>query len=62
MIFFFLKDEEGENVIEENGSHKENGISSAPVLQSGTAQSTSIAEKVKECQSWLVFVPPHCTV
>ncbi|XP_013999331.2 pleckstrin homology domain-containing family G member 3 isoform X4 [Salmo salar] len=43
-----LKDEEGENVIEENGSHKENGISSAPVLQSGTAQSTSIAEKAPQ--------------
>nr|XP_013999331.1 unnamed protein product [Salmo salar] len=43
-----LKDEEGENVIEENGSPKENGISSAPVLQSGTAQSTSIAEKAPQ--------------
>nr|XP_013999328.1 unnamed protein product [Salmo salar] len=42
------QDEEGENVIEENGSPKENGISSAPVLQSGTAQSTSIAEKAPQ--------------
>lgn len=62
MIFFFLKDEEGDDVVEENGSYKENGISSGPVLQSETEQSTSIAEKVKTCQSWLVFVPPHCTV
>ncbi|CAB1342606.1 unnamed protein product, partial [Coregonus sp. 'balchen'] len=48
-----ITDEEGDNVIEENGCYKENGHSSGPVLQSGTEQSTSIAEKVKECQSWL---------
>ncbi|XP_038824601.1 pleckstrin homology domain-containing family G member 3 isoform X2 [Salvelinus namaycush] len=43
-----LKDEEGDDVIEENGSYKENGISSGPVLQSGTEQSTSIVEKAPQ--------------
>uniref|UniRef100_A0A4W5NS15 Pleckstrin homology and RhoGEF domain containing G3 n=1 Tax=Hucho hucho TaxID=62062 RepID=A0A4W5NS15_9TELE len=42
------QDEEGDDVIEENGSYKENGISSGPVLQSGTEQSTSIAEKAPQ--------------
>ncbi|XP_045067297.1 pleckstrin homology domain-containing family G member 3 isoform X2 [Coregonus clupeaformis] len=40
-----ITDEEGDNVIEENGCYKENGHSSGPVLQSGTEQSISIAEK-----------------
>ncbi|XP_036840628.1 pleckstrin homology domain-containing family G member 3 isoform X4 [Oncorhynchus mykiss] len=43
-----LKDEEGDDVVEENGSYKENGISSGPVLQSETEQSTSIAEKAPQ--------------
>ncbi|KAM9421328.1 pleckstrin homology domain-containing family G member 3 isoform 5-T5 [Salvelinus alpinus] len=43
-----LKDEEGDDVIEENGSYKENGISSGPVLQSETEQSTSIVEKAPQ--------------
>ncbi|XP_064781758.1 pleckstrin homology domain-containing family G member 3 isoform X5 [Oncorhynchus masou masou] len=43
-----LKDEEGDDVVEENGSYKENGISSGPVLQSGTEQSTSIPEKAPQ--------------
>ncbi|XP_031692761.1 pleckstrin homology domain-containing family G member 3 isoform X3 [Oncorhynchus kisutch] len=41
-------DEEGDDVVEENGSYKENGISSGPVLQSETEQSTSIAEKAPQ--------------
>uniref|UniRef100_A0A8C8EH01 Pleckstrin homology domain-containing family G member 3-like n=1 Tax=Oncorhynchus tshawytscha TaxID=74940 RepID=A0A8C8EH01_ONCTS len=43
-----LKDEEGDDVVEENGSYKENGISSGPVLQSETEQSTTIAEKAPQ--------------
>nr|XP_023829649.1 pleckstrin homology domain-containing family G member 3 isoform X2 [Salvelinus alpinus] len=42
------QDEEGDDVIEENGSYKENGISSGPVLQSETEQSTSIVEKAPQ--------------
>ncbi|XP_036840626.1 pleckstrin homology domain-containing family G member 3 isoform X2 [Oncorhynchus mykiss] len=42
------QDEEGDDVVEENGSYKENGISSGPVLQSETEQSTSIAEKAPQ--------------